>query len=392
MPKLNKCNKLLIKDTILCSLLAYLLIFLFSFIVLNLSFFNPFIKVVKDFSFLDVYYAENFSENKTINTDIVLINIEHRNRFEIAQLLEEILAHNPKVIGVDLIFKERKESFSDSLLAVNLKNKKIVQAYILNQDSIINNDSYFNNNFAGFVNLNFDNQETVVREFVGIQEFKNTKYASFAAQITRKAIGETLWNSKNYSKHLKGNTTIKYHGKHDSFLTFGYHQFLNETNKKIIKNKIVLLGYIGVPTGNIYDVEDKHFTPLNAVTAGKSIPDMFGVTIHANIINMLLKDDFLYRISNFWIVVIAIIFNFFLIRYFIILDKTDKLGARTKRKIIVFLFSILLAGISLWLFQFGIILKVTPIIAVIVFSAGVVKYYKHLVKFIKTKIKWESYI
>ncbi|MGB1308208.1 MAG: CHASE2 domain-containing protein [Oceanihabitans sp.] len=363
-----------------------------SFIVINLSFFNPFLKVVKDFSFLDVYYAENFSDTKSVNPNIVLINIEHKDRFEIAMLLEEVMQQKPKVVGVDMIFKEEKEAFSDSLLASQLQNNTIVQAYILEKKESIYSHKKFQNNTKGFVNLNFDNQESVVREFVGMHELNSKEHVSWAAQITKLAVGDSTWNARNYKKHLKGNTAIIYKGKYDSFLTLGYDEFMSQVDKNIINNKIVLLGYIGDPTGDIYDVEDKFFTPLNPVTAGKSIPDMFGVVIHANIINMLLKNDFLYRISNFWVYLLAFICNFFLVRYFLILDKTDKLGARTKRKIIVFIFSVVIGGIALWLFRYGIILKVTPIIAFTVFSAGVVKYYKHLIKFIQTKTKWESYI
>jgi len=384
-----KNKKLLIKDTILCTLLSFILVALFSLFVVNMSFFNPFVKAIKDFSLLDVYYAENFGNNNTINTDIILVNIEHRDRFEISQLLEEVINNHPKVVAVDMIFKAEKDAFSDSLLANSLQNEKIIQAYIIDSESNMYNHQKFRNNNEGFVNLNFENQESVIREFSGVH---NKEHVSWNVKVAKQALGDSLWKKRNYNRQLKNNTTIKYHGNYESFLYFSFEEFMQNSNKEIIKDKIVLLGYLGDPTGNIFDVEDKHFTPLNKVTAGKSIPDMFGLVVHANIINMFVNNDFLFRISNFWIGFITLICNFFLIMCFLILDKKDKLGARTKRKGIVFIFTILITGISLWLFNLGIILKVVPIIAITVFSAGVVKYYKHLIKFIQTKTTWKSYI
>jgi CHASE2 domain-containing sensor protein len=55
--------------------------------------------------------------------------------------------------------------------------------------------------------------------------------------------------------------------------------------ENLFAHKIVLIGYVNPsPT----DIEDKHFTPMNARFAGKSLPDMNGVVIHANIVSMLL--------------------------------------------------------------------------------------------------------
>jgi CHASE2 domain-containing sensor protein len=385
---MNKNKKLLFRDTIVCMILSYTLFAFLSIFVINISFFNPFKKIVKDFSFLDVYHAKNFSDNKSINSDIIIINIEHRNRLEISQLLNEVLKTNPKVVGVDMVFKELKESFSDSLLASNIRNKRVVQTYVISENTYTYNNQIFRNKTEGFANFNFENQESVIRDFEGVYN----KKLAWSTQIAKTALGDSIWKERNYLKHLVGNTPIKYHGGQDAFIVYSFKEFMLQTNKSILKDKIVLLGYTGDPTGNKFDIEDKYFTPINPVTSGKSIPDMFGVVVHANIINMLINNDFLYRISNFWIIVLSIIFNFLLIRCFIKIEKLDKLGARTKRKIIVFFFSILMVGISFLLFKYGIVLKVAPIIAIVVFSASVIKYYKHLIRYIIKKTTWKSYL
>ncbi len=389
---MKRSTKLLLKDSLLCTLFAFLIIFVLSFLVINMSFFDPLKKVVKDFSFLDVYYAENFNPTHTVNQDIVLINIEHRDRFELAQLLSEVLKADPKVVGVDIIFKDRKEGFIDTLLAKALHNDKVITSYIIGKDSLINNDSLFlNKKNSGFVNLNFENQESVVREFVGITQFQNQKHLSFASKIAHKVLGKEAWEAYSYDDKFHGTTPIKYTGDYTSFLNFGYEEFMESENKAILKNKIVLLGYLGSPTGNIYDVEDKLFTPLNKITAGKSVPDMFGVVIHANIINMLLKNDLMYRVSNFWIGVLSFICTFFTIMYFLWLGKRKKITESTVKKIVLFSFTIILTGLALWLFKMGIILKVVPIIGITLLGSSYISYYKHLIDYIKTKMSWESY-
>ncbi len=57
-----------------------------------------------------------------------------------------------------------------------------------------------------------------------------------------------------------------------------------------LKGKIALLGYAN---DNPNDIEDKKFTPMNAKFAGKSVPDMNGIVVHANIISMALDGNYI---------------------------------------------------------------------------------------------------
>ena len=390
---MKKKTRLLIKDSFLCTVFSGILIAILSLLLINMSFLNPLKKVVKDFSFLDVYYAENFNDSNGINTDIVLINIEHRDRFELAQMIEKVLQGQPKIVGTDIMLVDEKEEFMDSYLSKSLNSDKIVSAYTIFGDSIEYPHPLFDESkYRGFVNLNFDNEQSVVRDFVGVKESFGETHLSFAAQIVKQVLPPSEWESHNYDKVLKGNTTITYHGYYDSFLTFGYDEFMENNNASLLKDKIVIIGYVGDPTGNEHDVEDKKFTPLNKITAGKSIPDMYGPVVHANIINMLLKNDLMYRVPDFWIGMITFLSTFLLIMVFLRLEKKDRISFRTKKQIILFLFTILVTGLALWLFKIGIILRIAPIVAVVLLSASYIRYYKDLISYIKSKRKWKSYI
>jgi CHASE2 domain-containing sensor protein len=89
---------------------------------------------------------------------------------------------------------------------------------------------------------------------------------------------------------------------------------------EIIKDKIVLFGYMGRDF-NDRSWEDKFFTPLNVQYAGKSNPDMFGVVVHANIISMILSEDFIGKQSTFSAIVTALIICFITVLIFTIIYK-----------------------------------------------------------------------
>jgi CHASE2 domain-containing sensor protein len=167
---------------------------------------------------------------------------------------------------------------------------------------------------------------------------------------------------------------------------------MESSNKDMLKDKIVILGYLGTPTGNVYDVEDKEFTPMNVETAGKSIPDMYGAVIHANIVRMLINNDFLYRVSNIWIGIITILAMFFSTIYYLILFKKYTISFRTRKNMYIFIFSVVFVMLTLWLFKQGIIINSFPIILGVGLAGGYFKYYKHLVRYVKTKRKWKTYI
>ena len=386
---MKKRTKLLLKDSILCTLFSFLLIFILSFIVINLSFFNPLKKAVKDFSFLDVYYAEKFNSSDKINKDIILVNIEHKNRFELGQLIETIKKAKPKVIGLDIIFKNQKDSFSDSLLATIINDNNIINSYIIQPKSIIENHSTFKNNHeSGFVNLNFDNKTSIIRGFNGIVAKNKKQHFSFSTLISKKVLGEKF---EPYHRKLKDLLPIKYFGNIDAFLNFNFDEIMTLEDKSVINNKIVLLGYMGSPTGNEFDIEDKHFTPLNKITAGKSNPDMFGVVIHANIVNMLINNDFMFRVSNFWIGVFSFLCSFLAVLFFIWLGEKKLISFLTIKKISLFLFTVILMLLTFWLFKMGILFRSAPIIAVTLLCSSFITYYKYLIKKIQEKFKWESY-
>ena len=381
MKKHLKKYNLLLKDALLSSLFCLFFTYILSLIVLNLSFLNPFKEAFKDFSFSDLYYAEKIQET-SINKDIILINIEKRDRTEIALLLESLLTEKPKVIGVDVIFKDLKDIEGDVNLAKAISNQKIVSAINIEGKTIIKNHPFFEVKNESFININFDGKNKVIRTYDALYKSDS----SFALQLASK------FGKKIHKKKLKNYRQIKYTGNYNSFIHFGFDEFIMLSNKNIVTNKIVLLGYLGTPLGSVFDVEDKFFTPLNKATAGKSLPDMFGVVVHANILKMFLENDFIYKVSNFWVFLITCFFVFLFMIFQLKLEKKGEIYNRTFKWFVIFLFTATLLYLHLLLYSKNIYLNVFYIIAITAVCSNLFIFYVHFIKFLNTKTKWKSYI
>ena len=232
-------TRLLLRDAFFSTILSSLIVLLLVLLFFNVRWFNPIHKAFYDFSFLDVFYSEKFLEPEKINTDIVLVNAGN-DREKIVELLGKIIEAKPKVIGVDVIFKDRKEDvYVDSILAELLKNDNIITSYEIDKNSITPNHPYFGNSKSGFVNFNLDST-TVVREFEGYSEIDGRDRASFATQLANYHLREK-WNDYNYNLRLRRPQTVKYSGKYDSFLYLEYDDFNAYEKKQILKDKICLL-------------------------------------------------------------------------------------------------------------------------------------------------------
>ncbi len=385
MSKWLKKHELLLKDAFFSTIFCLFLTLILALVIVNLSFLNPFKEAFKDFSFTDIYYSERIQE-QSISQDIVLINIENRDRFELALLLESILDENPKVVGIDAIFRDPKDSLKDAYLAQQLRNQKVISAINFDKDGIIRTHESLQPAKERFINISFDTKSKVVRTFETFHEQNNRVDTSFVASIA-KTYGATL----PYAI-LEDEQFIKYTGNYKSFLHFGFDELMLLEDKKILKDKIVLLGYLGVPTGNKFDVEDKFFTPLNPSTSGKSLPDMFGVVAHANILKMILENDFIIKLPKVfsWMLNFGSVFLFMI--FSLKLEKRGEIYNRTFKWLILFLYTAILLYLHLMVYDKGIYFNVFSIIALTGISANMFIFYVHFLKLIKSKIQWKSYL
>ena len=236
---MKRKTKLLIRDAYLSTILSCLLLAILSIAFVNIRFFNPLHKALKDFSFLDVYYSEKFEDNDKINNDIVLVNIENHGREVIATLLEAILKEDPKVVGFDIILeKHQSHNYSDSLLAKLLKNKKVVYSFQQNNSTTIENESFFyNTKESAFVNFDFNEDIGVIREFLGINNINGKRRLSFASMISKQYLKPKSWKKYKYNEKLEDLQVINYIGNLEKFPVLSIDDFRLSSSKKILKDK-----------------------------------------------------------------------------------------------------------------------------------------------------------
>lgn len=296
------------------SLIVAFVLYSGHFVFLNFSSLNPFSRGVKDYQFTDVIFSK-FNDEK-FDERIVLVNIGKPDRGEIAQVIQSV--RSARVIGVDVIFEGKKETLKDSLLrSVILSSDHLVLAdhFTFDKNRVPHtcDTSFCNEHNIGFVNFN-TRPNYSVRYYTPYFEHQSYKYPSFSSRIV-----ELYEPVKAKVLKQRGNLAeqIYYSGSQNGFVRLQASDVLDaQFDTTIVKDKIVLLGYMGQSEWD-ESIKDKFYTPMNDKVGLKSTPDMFGVVIHANIISMVLDGCYINEISKrwnillniFWIVGLIIIFR-----------------------------------------------------------------------------------
>jgi CHASE2 domain-containing sensor protein len=235
------------------------------------------------------------------------VNVGYADRAEIGIMLQNISDAHPKVIGLDVRFEEAKDPAIDDLLKNTLRSiPNLVVASRLNWENKKDPEEkgYFINdaNDYGYVNFIGEDQGTI-RYYSPNEKIKNQSYLSFTAALLKQADPSAYQKLQSRKREIED---IHYKRKTHQYLVIETEDILEGNfEKSILKNAIVLVGYINDDPNNI---EDKHFTPMNPSFAGKSKPDMNGLVIHANILSMLLDGSYIKQVPAWlnWIFTLLI--------------------------------------------------------------------------------------
>ncbi len=294
------------------------------------SAFDPLGQALGDMELTDIAFSQLRSD-PTIDTNIVIVNIGALPRRGVAEQLRIINKYNPKVIGIDSFFDcplGLRDTINCPPLADVMGNlmlgnqiaeaKNIVLVTRVTQtdslfktgvvdvyDSLERTDENIRNGaYEGYANLptEADNQEAfkACRTFIPTLKVGKDTLHAFGVEVAR------LYDSAKTKRFLeRGNheEVINYRGNILDFygassfagryFALDWYQVLNEEFlPDLITDKIVLMGYMGDDFSDT-SWDDKFFTPLNKQYAGKANPDMYGLVVHANIISMILAEDYI---------------------------------------------------------------------------------------------------
>ena len=286
----------------------------------------------------------------TIDTNIIIVNIGELSRGGIANLIGNINKYNPKVVGVDVFFGEKRniKITKDTTLPLGDMTFFNKEQYEVKTEKIINDDSmklkvtgpfesenlnktlsmtknlimasnvvcnirpeeffYISDDFFiegipvydtlllpdtylllnsafGHVNLNRNISDYIVRSFFPVMKekeddttYKTYHFAIKVAEFFKPAKSKKFLSRKNIAENINFRKSDIWNNK----IINHYDISSKKINPDILKDKIVLLGYIGKN-------EDYHDTPL-----GK----MNGVLIHASIISSILTESYIDSLNS----------------------------------------------------------------------------------------------
>ena len=297
----------------------------------NTEIINPISQTFADFELTDLVFSK-IRESPEVDPNIVLVNIGMHGRRDIADQINILSKYKPKVIGIDARFfyeirtgipeEDSMYMQNDSLLAEAFKkagNVVLGCELLENRNTgVIDSVDYALPMFRNVTNAAYVD---MISEGVGrfktarthflrqkLQDKDSTFMLSFAARIAQMYKPESV---KAIERRNKDTEIINYRGNincatkdsmANSKITFGaidaYDLFKpdslmpEEALREMLEGKIVIMGYMG-PDFMTYSTEDRFFTPLNANYVGKADPDMYGVIVHANIVSMILAENYI---------------------------------------------------------------------------------------------------
>jgi CHASE2 domain-containing sensor protein len=371
------------KDNLLILLFTAIVAVAIQSVNLNFDALNPLEKMFGDFDITDIYFSQIRNaknkkgaaeiEDAKADDRIIVVNIGGADggRQRMVDLLNIINQYEPKCVGVDAFFVSYK---TDSIMGPinaalekafkNTKNLVMATEARFTQktiEKVIADDDYepvFDSlrtshpNFMegaekGLVNLiteaTRDNIEradlagglATCRTFSPREKINGVEYLAFAVKLAQ------IYNPKVVDRFLRrGNEVefINYYGNYEKFGYINYYQLFEMADavqagdegakqalSNLFKGKIVLLGFTGVE--DIHKVtsdEDRFYTPLNENYVGKAERDMYGVHIHANIISMILNEDYINTMPKWLDYVVAFVIAYLTTALFVFLhEKLD---------------------------------------------------------------------
>lgn len=296
----------------------------------QLQVFNAFDSIGEALSDVELtdYVFSNLRDDPSVDENIVLVNIGNLSRRGVAQQISIISKYKPRVIGIDSFFDcktgqydtvscpQLKDELGNMMLseAIREAGNVVMVTKLLRRDTTLaenefdtlrRSDPLFRDGALseGFASLitNAAHQDDIktCRSFNPVMLVSDSSHRAFSVEL---AYAYDSAKTNNLLRRSNFEEVINYRGNvFDILGTTNYPQMFytldvadvyNENFvSEMIKDKIVIFGYLGEYLGDP-SWEDKFYTPLNKKLAGKANPDMFGAVVHANIIAMILNEDY----------------------------------------------------------------------------------------------------
>ncbi len=382
----------LFKEAFISTTLIIITVFLINFFPFKYELVKPIKQDFGDFDIFDLHYSGDHASD--VDTNMVLVPIGD-NRKEIQEQLELLSAYHPAVIGIDVDFRspspdpaadsalqkqihDMPEVVTGHRLVINERTHHLeaLPNYFDGDTAIRNRSGYFN--FIG-------EEISVVRQYAPFYTLNGVKEYALSSRILEKFDPALFQKLKKRHNKIE---LINYSGNTEHYRVITKEELRSDSAKALEKNirgKIVLLGIFFTEAPLLMD--DIHFTPLNRKVTGKSLPDMYGVVIHANVLSMLISGKYIKMKSEKFAYGLAFLIVFFISWYQWRLHKR-KIHLAHWKLILFQLFSIVvLVYIFFLLFSyFHVKVELLPAIIAIVLSVEVFGPYRRMTEWLIKKI------
>ncbi len=235
-----------------------------------------------DFSITDYYNTvANSRKVRTLDKDIVIVNIDNADRQDIASMLRVINLCNPRAIGMDVIFSSKREG-DELLLDALSQARHLVLAGTVRQvgDTALfepARGSYFADSMqqhaVGIVNLPAKYEKSVIRKFP-IQfdiEGAAEPMPSFVTAMVREL------DPAQYVKLVSRGVSTQYINYPSvEFRVYEPDELLERAEE--LEDKIVMVGAMT-------ERGDTHVTPV--------VSHMSGIEIHAHALHTIINDKYI---------------------------------------------------------------------------------------------------
>lgn len=373
-----------------------------------LNAFDPIGQALSDVELSDIAFS-TLRDDPPIDTNIVIVNIGLLPRGLVARQIENIAACKPRVIGIDSFFNcpggatdslscpelYDTAAYNSFARAIKKAGNVVMVTKLLQTDSLIRrlgdvsiydslehtDEKLREGSIEGYASLETEaaDQEDLksCRRFNPTVSVNGTDHFAFSVQMAR------IYDSTKVNKLLARNNfseIINYRGNimdwHGASSYAGRYMVLDveqalDTSQfvpSMLKDKVVIMGFLGE---DLMDTswDDKFFTPLNKIYAGKSRPDMYGVVVHANIVSMILNEDYIDELAQWQEYSIAFIVTFLNMALFFWINRRLPLWydalSLTAQLAQVLLFSFLMISFMAW-FDFKLNITITLAAAALV--------------------------
>lgn len=269
-------------------------------IIIMLSFFMDYFVVFQNMIYDNIYESKEKTSDDIVIVGIDDLSYENIGRWPYSRdiqsdIFSNILKDNPAVLGIDIIYDSKTNEADDLKLIKTLKGNNVVCASILvsgkEKWGYLSDNTYItpfselkNVITTGYINTHTDPKDNgVVRKTTLLKTYNKEQYTSFAYEIYKKYIihNNINANAYNYINQKNEALYIDYAGEPNHFEEISaYLVYSGMIPEGFFEDKIVLFGPYSL------GMQDEYPTPIN------KDEKMFGIEVHANIIQNLINDSF----------------------------------------------------------------------------------------------------